>query len=77
MIDCADIFSSCLALPKPPLDVDGTTLDYFKDIEIINRPMQHYLAASISNKQVIYAAHNAMGEADHFVTLTQKDDLQF
>ena len=69
MIDCADIFScSCLALPNPPLDVDGTTLDYFKNIEIVYRPMKHYLAASISNKQVIYAVHNAMGKADHFLS---------
>ena len=39
--------------------------------------MQHSLAASINNKQTIYAAHNDMGKADLFVTLTPRDDLQY
>lgn len=70
---CAEAAARGVRLPLAPSDVDGVSLEFFNSINISNQPMQHSQAAAMRNRQDVYAAHNILGPAQIWFTVSPDD----
>lgn len=64
-------------MPKAPAGMSITSQNFFRDIELSTKPMQHSQAAAISNRQDVYAAHYSNGKATIWLTISPDDTKQF
>ena len=74
---CAKAASEGLPFPTPPISLSGLAMDFFTDISISSKPMQHSQAAANSNRQDVYACHNSNSKAHIWFTVSPADDLIF
>lgn len=70
---CAEAAARGVRLLLAPSDVDGVSLEFFNSINISNQPMQHSQAAAMRNRQDVYAAHNILGPAQIWFTVSPDD----
>ena len=61
--------------PKAPSSINGLGLEFFHELSIVSKPMQHSRAAASNDRQDSYAAHNNNGKA-HIWFTTSPDDTQ-
>lgn len=59
--------------PKPPTNVSGLSMEFFRDLAMVTQPMQHSKAAASRDRQNIYAVHNNNGKAQIWFTLSPDD----
>jgi hypothetical protein len=69
---CAEAAARGVRLPLAPSFVDGVSLEFFNSINIY-QPMQHSQAAAMRNRQDVYAAHNSLGPAQIWFTVSPDD----
>jgi hypothetical protein len=72
---CAEAAARGVRLPLAPSFVDGVSLEFFNSINISNQPMQHSQAAAMRNRQDVYAAHNSLGPAQIWFTVSPDDTI--
>lgn len=71
------LFISGLRMPKCPVSVSVSAVNFFRDIELATKPVQHSQSASISNRQDVYAAHYTNGKATIWLTISPDDTKQY
>lgn len=76
-IDCAKAASQGLPYPPAPLSLNGLSMDFFTDMSLSTKPMQHSQAAANGNRQDVYAAHNSNGKAQIWFTVSPADNLVY
>ncbi|EFX73115.1 hypothetical protein DAPPUDRAFT_325613 [Daphnia pulex] len=76
-VTCAEAASQGCRFPLPPASLNGLAIDFFTDIGISTQPMQHSQAAANRNRQKVYAAHNSLGKAQIWFTVSPDDTQSF
>lgn len=76
-IKCAKAVRCGRPLPPPPTSLNGIADEFFTDISISSKPMQHSQAAAMENRQNVYAAHNANGKSSVWLTVSPDDSKSF
>ena len=74
---CADAANRGLRFPPPPTSLNGLAMDFYTDIRLASQPMQHSEAAANRNRQMVYAAHNSLGKAQIWFTVSPDDTQSF
>ncbi len=72
-IKCAKVVRCGRPLPLPPSSFNGVAGEFFTDISIVSKAIQHSQAAAMENRQNVYAAHNADGKSTLWFTATPDD----
>ena len=74
---CAEAAAKGVRLPQPPFNIEGVSLEFINSISISNQPMQHSQATAMRNRQDVYAAHNSLGPALIWFTVSPDDTKTF